>query len=138
MKKIGVLTGGGDAPGLNAVLRAVVKTALRSYNCEVIGLKDGYDGFLAPNGIMPLGREEVRSILPRGGTILGTANRGNPFAREVIRDGKTIIEDISDEVVSAIKKQNLDALLSSAAMGLCILPANFMKKVCRWWACRKR
>ncbi len=111
MKKIGVLTGGGDAPGLNAVIRAVVKTAIRRYDCEVIGLRDGYDGFLNPNGIMPLGREEVRGILPRGGTILGTANRGNPFAREVIRDGKTIIEDTSDEVVAAIKKQNLDGLI---------------------------
>ena len=111
MKKIGVLTGGGDAPGLNAVIRAVVKTAIRRYNCEVIGLRDGYDGFLSLNGIVSLGREDVRGILPRGGTILGTANRGNPFAREVIRDGKKIIEDTSDEVVAAIKKQNLDGLI---------------------------
>lgn len=111
MKKIGVLTGGGDAPGLNAVLRAVVKTAIRSYDCEVVGMRDGYDGFLDPNGIIPLGRNDVRGILPRGGTILGTANRGNPFAREVIRDGKTIIEDTSDEVVTAIEKQKLDGLI---------------------------
>ena len=111
MKKIGVLTGGGDAPGLNAVIRAVVKTAIRSYDCEVIGLRDGYDGFLNPEGIIPLGRESVRGILPRGGTILGTANRGNPFAREVIRDGKTVIEDTSDEVVTAIKKLDLDGLI---------------------------
>ncbi len=111
MKKLGILTGGGDAPGLNAVLRAAVKTALRSYNCEVIGLKDGYDGFLDPDGIIPLGREEVRGILPRGGTILGTANRGNPFAREVIQDGEKIIIDTSDEVVRAIEKQNLDGLI---------------------------
>ena len=111
MKKIGVLTGGGDAPGLNAVIRAVVKTAILRYDCEVIGLKDGYDGFLNPNGIIPLGLEEVSGILPRGGTILGTANRGNPFARKVIRNGKTIIEDTSDEVVAAIKKQKLDGLV---------------------------
>ena len=111
MKKIGVLTGGGDAPGLNAVIRAVVKTAVGSYDCEVIGMRDGYDGFLSEGGIMPLGIPEVRGILPRGGTILGTANRGNPFAREVIRDGKRVIEDTSDEVVAAIKKQNLDGLI---------------------------
>ena len=111
MKKIGVLTGGGDAPGLNAVIRAVVKSAIRNYDCEVIGLRDGYDGFLDPNGIIPLGREAVRGILPRGGTILGTANRGNPFAREVIRDGKTVIEDTSDEVVRAIEKLHLDGLI---------------------------
>ncbi len=111
MKKLGILTGGGDAPGLNAVIRAAVKTAIRSYNCEVIGLKDGYDGFLAPNGIVPLALEDVRGILPRGGTILGTANRGNPFAREVMRNGKKIIIDTSDEVIAAIKKQNLDGLI---------------------------
>ncbi len=111
MKKLGILTGGGDAPGLNAVLRAAVKTAIRSYNCKVIGLKDGYDGFLAPGGIIPLGREEVRGILPRGGTILGTANRGNPFAREVVQDGEKVIIDTSDEVIEAIKKQNLDGLI---------------------------
>ena len=111
MKKLGILTGGGDAPGLNAVIRAVVKTAIRSYDCEVVGIRDGYDGFLNPKGLMPLGRDAVRGILPRGGTILGTANRGNPFAREIIRDGKKIIEDTSDEVVAAIEKQKLDGLI---------------------------
>ncbi|MCF6278261.1 MAG: 6-phosphofructokinase, partial [Anaerolineales bacterium] len=111
MKRLGILTGGGDAPGLNAVIRAVVKSATRSYDCEVIGIRDGFDGFLNPNGILPLGAKEVRGILPRGGTILGTASRGNPFAREIIRDGKTVIEDISDDVVAAIKKQKLDGLI---------------------------
>jgi len=111
MKKIGVLTGGGDAPGLNAVIRAVVKTAIGSYQCEVVGIRDGYDGFLKEKGQIPIGRSEVRGILPRGGTILGTANRGNPFARKVIRDGKTVIEDTSDEVVAVIEKQKLDGLI---------------------------
>jgi phosphofructokinase-like protein len=111
MKRIGVLTGGGDAPGLNAVIRAVVKTAIRTYGWEVFGIKDGYDGFLAPDGILPLGMNEVRGILPRGGTILGTANRGNPFARKVIRDGKEVIEDVSDEIVAGIERLDLDALV---------------------------
>jgi 6-phosphofructokinase 1 len=111
MKKIGVLTGGGDAPGLNAVIRAVVKTANIHYNCEVLGIKDGYDGFLAPDGLLPLTPLEIRGILPRGGTILGTANRGNPFARKVIKDGREIVEDVSDEIVAAIHKLELDALV---------------------------
>ena len=111
MNKIGILTGGGDAPGLNAVIRAVVKTAIHDYDCEVIGYRDGYDAFLNPAGRMPLGREEVSGILPRGGTILGTANRGNPFAREVERDGKIVIEDVSDEIVAAIEREKLDALI---------------------------
>lgn len=111
MKRIGILTGGGDAPGLNAVIRAAVKTAINQYQCEVFGIKNGYDGFLEADGVIPLGREEVRGILPRGGTILGAANRGNPYARKVIRDGIEVTIDVSDEIVKGIKKQQLDALL---------------------------
>ncbi len=111
MKRIGILTGGGDAPGLNAVIRAAVKTAVNDYDCQVFGIRDGYDGFLAEDGIIPLGIEEVRGILPRGGTILGAANRGNPYARKVIRNGREVTIDVSDEIVQGIKKQQLDALL---------------------------
>ena len=111
MKRIAVLTGGGDAPGLNAVIRAVTKTAINVYGCEVLGIIDGYDGFIAPNGVIPLNLASVRGILPRGGTILGTANRGNPFARKVIRDGKELVIDVSEEVVKAIQELNLDAVI---------------------------
>src|SRR5512141_1959214 len=111
MKRIGVLTGGGDAPGLNAVIRAVVKTANLRYQCEVLGIRDGYDGFLNEGGIIPLGVSEVRGILPRGGTILGTANRGNPYARKVMRDGKEVTVDVSGQIVEGIRKQTLDALI---------------------------
>ena len=111
MKRIGVLTGGGDAPGLNAVIRAVVKTANLRYQCEVLGIRDGYDGFLNDGGILPLGVNEVRGILPRGGTILGTANRGNPYARKVMRDGKEVTIDVSGQIVDGIRKQALDALI---------------------------
>jgi 6-phosphofructokinase 1 len=111
MKKIGILTGGGDAPGLNAVIRAAVKTAINVYKCEVFGIKNGYDGFLEEDGIIPLDMASVRGILPRGGTILGAANRGNPYARKIIRDGKEIVIDVSDEIVKGIAKLQLDALL---------------------------
>src|SRR5512136_1830208 len=111
MKRIAVLTGGGDAPGLNAVIRAVVKTAINVYGCEVFGVCDGYDGFLADGGTFPLDLAAVRGILPRGGTILGTANRGNPFARKIMRDGKEVVVDISDDLVAAIKKLKLDAVI---------------------------
>jgi ATP-dependent phosphofructokinase / diphosphate-dependent phosphofructokinase len=111
MKRIAVLTGGGDAPGLNAVIRAVVKTAINDYSCEVLGVQDGYDGFIAPNGVFPLDLAAVRGILPRGGTILGTANRGNPFARKVVQDGKEVIIDVSDEIIAAIQSLNLDAVI---------------------------
>ncbi|MBI3172228.1 MAG: ATP-dependent 6-phosphofructokinase [Chloroflexi bacterium] len=111
MKRIGVLTGGGDAPGLNAVIRAVTKTAILQYGCEVFGIRDGYDGFLGDNGILPLGLNDVRGILPRGGTILGAANRGNPYARKVIRDGKEVTIDVSEEIVKGIQRLGLDALI---------------------------
>ena len=111
MKRLGILTGGGDAPGLNAVIRAAVKTAIYQYECEVIGIRDGYDGFLAENGIVPLDVQSVRGLLPRGGTILGAASRGNPYARKVIRNGEEVTIDVSDEIVKGIKRLKLDGLL---------------------------
>jgi len=111
MKRVGILTGGGDAPGLNAVIRAAVKTAINHYGCDVFGIRNGYDGFLEEGGVVPLGLKDVRGILPRGGTILGAANRGNPYARKVIRDGKEVTIDVSDEIVKGINRLELDALL---------------------------
>ena len=111
MKRIGILTGGGDAPGLNAVIRAAVKTAIYEYGCEVLGIRNGYDGFVDEHGILPLGIDDVRGILPRGGTILGAANRGNPYARKVIWDGKEVILDVSDEIIRGMERLKMDALL---------------------------
>ncbi len=111
MKRIGILTGGGDAPGLNAVIRAVVKSAYNAGGYEILGIRNGFDGLLEQEGIIELTRAEVRGILPKGGTILGTASRGNPFARKVIRDGEEVIEDVSDEVVARIAELDLDSLI---------------------------
>ena len=111
IKKIAISTGGGDAPGLNAVIRAVTKTAINVYGCDVFGIVDGYDGFIAPGGVLPLDLASVRGILPRGGTILGTANRGNPFARKIMQAGKEVVIDVSDEVVKAIQELHLDAVI---------------------------
>lgn len=111
MKRIGILTGGGDAPGLNAVIRAAVKTAIHEYGCEVLGIRESYDGFIVDGGVIPLDMENVRGILPRGGTILGTANRGNPYMRKVTRDGKEVTIDVTQDILDGIKRQKLDALL---------------------------
>jgi phosphofructokinase-like protein len=111
IKRIGILTGGGDAPGLNAVIRAVVKTACLSYSCEVIGIQDGFDGLVDRGKARVLGLNEVRGLLSRGGTILGAANRGNPFARKVVRDGVEVVEDISNEVVDGFQRLKLDGLV---------------------------
>jgi len=128
MKRLGVLTGGGDAPGLNAVIRAVVKTAINVYACEVFGIRDGYDGFLNENGIVPLGMDEVRGILPRGGTILGAANRGNPYARKVIKDGRETVIDVSDAIVKGIRRLKLDGLIVIGGDGTLRIAHEFQHK----------
>ncbi|MEK6222619.1 MAG: ATP-dependent 6-phosphofructokinase, partial [Chloroflexota bacterium] len=111
MKKLGILTGGGDAPGLNAVIRAVVQTARNDYDCDVLGIRHGFDGFIEKDGVIPLDRRAVRGILPLGGTILGAANRGNPFARKVEVGGDIEIVDVSDQVVDRFNELNLDGLI---------------------------
>jgi len=130
MKRIGVLTGGGDAPGLNAVIRAVVKTAFGVYGCEVLGIRDGFNGLLDQHGIEQLTPESVRGILPRGGTILGTANRGNPFARKVIQDGVEVVLDVSDLVVKRIHQLELDALIVVGGDGTLHITLELFEKGC--------
>src|SRR5512139_2074140 len=128
MKRIGILTGGGDAPGLNAVIRAAVKTAVYEFGCQVIGIRNGYDGFIDEQGMVPLGIENVRGILPRGGTILGTANRGNPYARKVIRDGREVILDVSDDIIRGIERLKMDALLVVGGDGTLHIAHELWKK----------
>ena len=108
LKRIGVLTGGGDAPGLNAVIRAVVKTASNS-GIEVIGLEDSFDGLIETDRSRVLTPRDVTGILRLGGTILGTTNRGNPFAYPVTTSEGT--HDYSDRVVETFHKMKLEALI---------------------------
>jgi 6-phosphofructokinase 1 len=111
MTRLGILTGGGDAPGLNAVIRAVVRTAIGKHQAEILGIRDGFDGLLADDGVYTLTLDDVRGILPRGGTILGTANRGNPFGRRVVVNGQETIVDVSEEVLNRIQELDLDCLI---------------------------
>src|SRR5919112_6187572 len=82
IKTIGLVTGGGDAPGLNAVIRAVVKTAVTEYNLRVMGIEDSFEGLLGETRVRELKPADVRGLLPRGGTILGTRNRGSFVVRQ--------------------------------------------------------
>lgn len=110
IRNIAVLTGGGDCPGLNAVLRAVVRTAI-SQGVSVWGVKNGFGG-LVKNEMMYLGMNDVAGILPRGGTILGTTNRDNPFHfKTVEEDGTVVYKDMSGVVLENLKKREIDALL---------------------------
>ena len=90
--KIGILTGGGDCPGINAVLRAVVRTAVNEYGWEVIGFRDGFRG-LVLNEYRRLTPVDVAGILTRGGTILGSSNRDNPFHFRLEENGRVRYED---------------------------------------------
>jgi len=106
--RIGVLTGGGDAPGLNAVIRAVVKAA-HSAGIEVVGLEDSFDGLIEPNRSRTLTLQSVTGIIRIGGTILGTTNRGNPFEYPVFTSDGT--KDYSQRCVEMFHRLGLDALV---------------------------
>jgi phosphofructokinase-like protein len=130
-KRIGIVTGGGDAPGLNAVIRAAVKTAVLSYGAETVGIEDGFDGLFAAGGTRPLTLDDVRGILPRGGTILGTANRGNPFAQKVeLPDGTAKVVDRSDQVMQALDALALDALIVVGGDGTLRIALDLWRKGC--------
>jgi phosphofructokinase-like protein len=129
-ERIGILTGGGDAPGLNAVIRAVVKTALNVYGAQVIGIYDGFDGLYETGNTIELSRSDVRGILPRGGTILGTANRGNPFARLIVQNGEEVIRDVSDEVLEKIEALQLDTLVVVGGDGTLRISYELYEKGC--------
>jgi len=127
-KRIGILTGGGDCPGLNAVIRGVVRAASIRRDWEVVGIEDGFDGFLHPEKCRVLGLEDVRGILPRGGTILGTTNRGNPFSFPILREGKVELIDVSDEVVSRIDLLGLSGLVVVGGDGTLKIAMELMKR----------
>src|SRR5688572_20688215 len=90
-KQIGVLTGGGDAPGLNAVIRAVVRTATGEFGMKCFGIEDSFEGILGDPKVVKLTKKSVGGILPRGGTILGTRNRGS-FCKVI--DGKVVFPEM--------------------------------------------
>ena len=125
-KKIGVITGGGDCPGLNAVLRAVVKTAI-SYGWEVIGFKDGYHG-LVLNEYVKLNQYSVSGILDRGGTILGSSNRDNPFNFKIEENGVPKYVDMSDQVLENIKSHEIDAMVLIGGDGTLTSARDFARK----------
>ena len=114
---IGICTGGGDAPGLNAVIRAAVKCAILKYKWKVIGIPDGFDGLIWPEKSCELTLKDVSGILPRGGTILGTTNRGNPFQYRTMENGQEVTRDISDEVIANSRKLGIDAVITIGGDG---------------------
>lgn len=127
VRRIGVLTGGGDCPGLNAVIRAVVKSAIRNYNMEVIGIINGFSGLIHKD-YRKLTEKEVSGILPRGGTILGTTNRDNPFRYPVPVNGEIEFQDVSDQAIATIRELGIDALAIIGGDGSLAIANQFYQK----------
>ena len=125
-RRVGILTGGGDCPGLNAVIRAAARTAF-GLGMEVYGIQDGFDGLLHRK-IRRLKPDHVKGILQLGGTILGTTNRANPFHYPVRRGAKVVEVDRSDEVVRHFRSLGLDALIAIGGDGTLGIAERFHRK----------
>ncbi len=115
-KRIALVTGGGDCPGLNAVIRAVVKGAL-NHGWEVFGIERGFEGLLHKNRVRKMDAGDVRGIAHLGGTILGTTNRGNPFQFVVKKRGKEEVLDISQQIADRFFDRGFDALVTIGGDG---------------------
>jgi len=133
ISKIAICTGGGDAPGLNAVIHGAVYAA-RGLGWQVAGIRDGYDGMLEPEryphgGVLELTRSDVREIPHLGGTILGTTNRGNPFRRVIENpDGSRTEVDRSDQLVQQFHDRKIDALIAIGGDGSLTIANQLYKK----------
>ncbi len=117
IRRVAINTGGGDAPGLNAVIRAVVLSGL-NHGWEIVGIRDGYNGIFRPQeypdgGLVPLTRTRVRGITHLGGTIIGTTNRGNPLKYPTPMPDGTMKEiDRTDDLVRGLKENQIDAVVA--------------------------
>ena len=127
IKKIALLTGGGDCPGLNAVIRAVTKTAILEYGYEVIGYRFGYRG-LYNNDYINLKVDDVDDILHKGGTILWSSNKDNLFDYTVEENGQKVKKDVSDVAISNLKKENVDAIVIVGGDGTLTSARDFSRK----------
>jgi ATP-dependent phosphofructokinase / diphosphate-dependent phosphofructokinase len=128
-RRIAITTGGGDAPGLNAVIRAVaVSSHWRGW--EVLGIRHGYRGLIEsdPDGIVPLDRNAVRGITHLGGSILGTANRGDPFKYPLKRGGQIVPTDLSDRVIERAKTLGISAFIVVGGDGSIRLASRLLEK----------
>ena len=133
IRRLAVNTGGGDAPGLNAVIRAVVLSAL-NHGWEVVGIRDGYNGIFKPQeypdgGLMPLDRKSVRGITHLGGTIIGTTNRGNPLKYPTRMPNGTLKEvDRTGDLVRGLAENDIDAVVAIGGDGSLTIANALAKK----------
>lgn len=133
IRKIAINTGGGDAPGLNAVIKAATIAALNR-GIEVVGIRDGYNGLFLPEnypdgGLINLDEEKVKNITPLGGTILGTTNKGNPL-RYPMPDENGVLREVdrTDEILDKFSEKGIDALIAIGGDGSLSIANVFAEK----------
>ena len=126
-RRIGILTGGGDCPGLNAVIRAVAKTAMHDHGMEVVGFRDGFHGLVMDRRLL-LHRDDVSGILTRGGTILGTSNTHDPFRWAIRRGGKLVYRDYSARALANCRRLHLEALVCIGGDGTMTVAGRMLAK----------
>lgn len=128
-RRIGILTGGGDCPGLNPVIRAVVKRGVTQLGWEVVGIRDSFNGLLsAPYDVVELDRDSVRGILTKGGTILGTTNKGDPFKFPMKQaDGSVIELDRSHVLLEAMRILEIEGLVVVGGDGTMAIAHKFQE-----------
>src|SRR5215210_6584819 len=127
MKTIGIVTGGGDAPGLNAVIRAAVKTAVGEYGMRVVGIEDSFEGLLGETHVRELKPSDVRGLLPRGGTILGTRNRGSFVVRQE-GGGHAMPDEVYGEALKNLERLGIDALVAVGGEGTLAIAHEFDRR----------
>ncbi|WP_174260061.1 6-phosphofructokinase [Myxococcus xanthus] len=135
--RLGVLTGGGDCPGLNALIRGLVKRGTHEFAYEFVGIENGYMGLVEPGLAHPLTEEDTRGILPKGGTILGTSNKANPFSYATREDGHWVERDVSDQVLRRCEELGLDGLIAVGGDGTLSIAHRLVEKGLKVVGCPK-
>jgi 6-phosphofructokinase 1 len=115
--RLGILTGGGDCPGLNPLIRGVVKRGISEFGHEFVGIENGFMGLIESDLARSLTMQDTRGILPKGGTILGTSNRANPFQYARKENGKWVERDLSDVALHRYNELKLDGLIAVGGDG---------------------
>lgn len=135
--RLGILTGGGDCPGLNALIRAVVKRGTRDFGWSFVGIENGWLGLVEPDLAAPLDPDDVRGILPKGGTILGTSNKADPFRYPVREGGRWVERDVSDLVLERAHALGLDAVIAVGGDGTLSIGQKLFEKGLKVVGCPK-
>ncbi|NOK32126.1 6-phosphofructokinase [Corallococcus exercitus] len=135
--RLGVLTGGGDCPGLNALIRGLVRRGVYEFGHSFVGIENGYMGLVEPELVRPLGVEDTRGILPKGGTILGTSNKANPFAYPVREGTGWVDRDVSDQVLRRCQELRLDGLVAIGGDGTLSIASQLAAKGLKVVGCPK-